>query len=146
MPTRKFVLSGVYLSALVACAPPNLADYRPIVDPSTANMPKFESDLVQCRSIAVEARTNYERQASEQAMTGLLVGAVTGAVVGSAVGSGSSYRGELTAYGAASGAAAGAASSANSQELARFGPNRIIDRCMVNRGHVLLNDLGLGTN
>jgi uncharacterized protein YcfJ len=141
----KNILS-ILLFGLAACAPPNLADYRPVVDPSTTNMPKFESDLVQCRSIAVEARANYERQASAQAMNNLLVGAVAGAAVGSAVGAGSTYRGELTAYGAASGAAAGAASSASAQELARFGPNRIIDRCMANRGHVLLNDLGLGIN
>ena len=30
--------------------------------------------------------------------------------------------------------------------LARFGPNRIIDRCMANRGYTILSDLGAGTN
>ena len=40
------------------------------------------------------------------------------------------------------GAAAGAA--ATDTELAVGGPRRIIDRCMTQRGHVVLNDLGAG--
>jgi hypothetical protein len=73
-------------------------------------------------------------------MAGLLVGAITGAVVGS----GSSYQGELAAYGAASGMAAGASATDYTHELVTFGPRRIVDRCMAERGHAILNDAGRG--
>jgi len=73
-------------------------------------------------------------------MAGLLVGAITGAVVGG----GSNYQGELTAYGAASGMAAGAAANDYSYDLVTFGPRRVVDRCMTERGHTILNDIGRG--
>ena len=73
-------------------------------------------------------------------MAGLVVGALTGAVVGS----GSNYQSELVAYGAASGMAAGAASNEYTQDLVKFGPRRIVDRCMADRGHKILNDIGRG--
>lgn len=73
-------------------------------------------------------------------MAGLIVGAITGAVVGS----GSGYQGELAAYGAASGMAAGAAATDYTHDLVTFGPRRIVDRCMTERGHVVLNNPGRG--
>ena len=48
------------------------------------------------------------------------------------------------AYGAASGMAAGAANNDYTQDLVKFGPRRIVDRCMADRGHTILNDIGRG--
>ena len=124
----------------------NLAEYTPVVDPYNTDMSKFQSDLVQCRGIAVQVKAEYEKQASNEALTNMAVGVVVGAATGAIIGSGSAYQGDYAAAGAASGMASGAAASAEYARLARFGPNRIVDRCMSNRGYTLLNDLGAGTN
>jgi hypothetical protein len=58
----------------------------------------------------------------------------------------SGLAGDLTRYGAASGIASGAAASTNEQLVARYGPNKIVDRCMAGRGYAVLNDVGAGTN
>ena len=136
------IASTLLLSACGA----NLAEYEPVVDPYNTDMTNFKGDLIQCRGIASEVKVKYEEQASKQALANAVAGAVSGAVVGAAVGSNTSYQGELAAYGAASGAAAGSAASAQYYSLARYGPNRIVDRCMSNRGYTILNDLGAGIN
>lgn len=124
----------------------NLAEYEPVVDPYKTDMSNFQGDLIQCRGIASEVKVKYEEQASKQALANALAGAVSGAIAGAVVGSGTDYQGDLTAYGAASGAAAGTAASSQYYALARYGPNRIVDRCMANRGYTILSDLGAGTN
>ena len=129
--------------ALSACAP-NIAEYMPVVDPSKTDMNQFERDLVQCRGIGIDAKANYDQQASKQAAGNLIAGAVVGAAVGATVGRGTGYQGELTRYGAATGALQGSASA--SQTVNQGGPNRIIDRCMANRGYAILNDIGQGFN
>ncbi|MDG1736797.1 MAG: glycine zipper family protein [Paracoccaceae bacterium] len=147
MSTKFTKLPSIIASVLLlAGCNSNLADYTPVVDPSKTNMGSFKDDLVQCRGIAVQAKAAYDEQASKEAMTNLVAGAVSGAIAGAIVGSGSSYQNDWVAYGAASGAASGASASAQYAELARFGPNRIVDRCMTNRGYALLSDLGTGTN
>ena len=131
---------------LSGCVTQSLATYQPVVDPYSTDMNAFQADLVQCRGIASAVKTQYEKQASAQAASSLLIGAATGALVGAAVGAGSANQGDLIAYGAATGASASAASSNEYAAQVRFGPNRIVDRCMANRGYALLNDIGMGTN
>jgi outer membrane lipoprotein SlyB len=128
---------------LTACSPPSIAEYEPVIDQFSTDMSSYDNDIVQCRSVASAAKVEYDQAASKAVLTNVLVGAVAGAVVGSAVGSGS---GDLTRYGAASGMAAGAASTTDLQLIAKYGPNKIIDRCMANRGYPILNDIGAGTN
>lgn len=139
---RVTILIGVAVG-LVACSPPSIADYEPVIDTFTADMSSYNNDLIQCRSVASAAKVKYDQAASKALVTNLVVGAIAGAAVGSAVGSGN---GDLTRYGAASGMAAGAASTTNEQLIAKYGPNKIIDRCMANRGYSILNDVGAGTN
>ena len=141
----KIYVSCALSLLLIACGP-NIAEYEPVVDPYNTDMSSFKSDLVQCRGIASEVKVKYDKQASKQALGNMVAGAVTGAVVAAAVGSNTNYQGDLAAYGAASGMAAGSAASNQYYALARFGPNRIIDRCMTNRGYKILNDLGAGIN
>ena len=141
----KSVLTLPFLG-LVACAPPNLAEYEPVLDTFTSNMDNYEIDILQCRSIASDAKLKYERAAAEAAVTNIFVGTLVGAAVGSAVGSGSGSQGDYTRYGAAAGMASGAGAATNEQLIARYGPNKIVDRCMANRGYSVLNDVGAGTN
>ena len=46
------------------------------------------------------------------------------------------------AYGAVTGMASGAANNDYSHDLVKYGPRRVIDRCMADRGHRILSDLG----
>lgn len=139
-------LAAPFVMLLQLGCTPNLADYTPVVDPHRTNMKKFQSDLVQCRGLASQAKINYDQQASKAAVTNILAGAVLGAAVGASVGSGTGNQGELTRFGAANGAAMGALSANDSADVAKYGPTRIIDRCMANRGYEVLNDVGFGTN
>ena len=129
---------------LSACATESLVDYSPIVDPKMIDQAQFNKDIVECRSIALQVEAEYRKRQNAQAMSNMLAGAVAGAVTGAVVGSGSDYRSELTAYGAASGMAAGAAANDYTGDIVKYGPRRVIDRCMANRGHTLLNDIGRG--
>ncbi len=138
--------SVLFVSFLLIGCTPNLAEYTPVVDTHRTNMKKFQSDLIQCRGIAVQAKASYDKQASQAAAVGIVAGIAVGAVVGSSVGSGTPYQGDLTRFGATQGAAMGALSTTDYAEVARFGPNRIVDRCMTNRGYQILNDVGFGTN
>lgn len=125
--------------ALAGCEPPpTLAEYRPIVDPGRTNSAAFERDLVSCRNVATQAEAAYKERQQKEMGANILAGVLVGAIAGAAIGDSSNW----AAYGAASGAAAGAA--ATDTELAQGGPRRIVDRCMVERGHRVLNDLGKG--
>lgn len=143
--TKPLALCLVATLAVTGCAKLEpLTEYRPVVDPARTNMPRFETDLEACRGVAVQVEADYRQRQQEQMganiMTGLLVGAITGAVVGG----GTDYQGELAAYGAASGMSAGAAANDYSYDLVTYGPRRVVDRCMAERGHTILNDIGRG--
>lgn len=138
----KLKLTSLCLVVLAACTPVmTLDDYRPVVDPSKTNAKKFESDLSSCRNIAKAAEADYkERQAKEaqnQMVAGLLIGAIAGAAIGG--------DGQSAAAGAAYGGAVGATAEGDyGHDLVTYGPRRIVDRCMTERGHVVLNDIGRG--
>ena len=142
--TKKLSIIFLGCTLLGACATESLVDYSPIVDPKMIDQTKFDKDIVECRSIALQVEADYRKRQSEQAMSNMLAGALAGAITGAVVGSGSDYQSELTAYGAASGMAAGAAANDYTRDLVKYGPRRVIDRCMANRGHTLLNDIGRG--
>ena len=122
---------------LSGCVEP-LAEYRPVVDPSMSSPAKFEKDLAACRAVATQAETEYKARQEKEMGQNLLAGLLVGAVAGAAVGGNSDWAATGAAYGAASGVAA------TDTELAVGGPRRIIDRCMTQRGHAILNDLGAG--
>ena len=140
----KFKVLAVSSILLSACATESLVDYSPIVDPKMINQKKFDKDIIECRSIALQVEADYRKRQNEQAMSNMLAGALAGALTGAVVGSGSDYQSELTTYGAVSGMAAGAATNDYTRDIVKYGPRRVIDRCMTNRGHALLNDVGRG--
>lgn len=126
------------IALLPACTVATLDDYRPVTDPGARSAARYESDLTACRSIAKKAEADYLQRQQEQMGANLMAGLLLGAIAGAAIGD----SGDWAAYGAAQGMAAGAA--ATDTELAAGGPRRIIDRCMVQRGHAVLSDLGQG--
>lgn len=134
-PITVVVLAG---SLLAGCVQPTLEEYRPVVDPSRTNAAKFERDLAACRNVALQAEADYKKRQNEQMGANIMAGLLVGAIAGAAIGDSSSWAASGAAYGAAAGVAA------TDTELAQGGPRRIIDRCMAERGHKILNDLGKG--
>jgi uncharacterized protein YcfJ len=138
----KLKMLAVALVALSACTPPpTLDDYRPVVDPAKTNSKKFEADLTACRGIAKSAEADYTQRAQQEAQNQMVAGLLIGAIAGAAVGG----NGQSTAAGAAYGGAVGAAAEGDyTHDLVTYGPRRIVDRCMTERGHVILSDIGRG--
>jgi hypothetical protein len=126
------------IALLAGCVSPPLTEYRPVVDPAKSNPAKFERDLVACRYVGISAEAGYKKRQEEEMARNMVAGILVGAVLGAAIGDSSDY----AAAGAVYGAGVGAAST--DTELANGGPRRIIDRCMADRGHTILNDLGKG--
>lgn len=134
--------SVVLIGALSACVPAEpLQEYRPVVDPARTNARKFEADLAACRNIALKLEADYKKRAEEEMAANLMVGLLAGAVLGAAAGGDMNYAAAGAAYGAAAGAAA---PGDYSRDLVKFGPRRVVDRCMAERGHAILNDVGRG--
>lgn len=123
---------------LAACAPSaTLPTYTPVVDPGAPGAARFQSDLTQCRAVAQQAEQKYLDEQNAQMGANIVGGILVGALLGAAVGN-SDTAGWGAGYGAASGLAA------TDFEQAHGGPRRIIDRCMTQRGHAVLSDLGRG--
>lgn len=135
---RGIVLPLVCAFALAGCVPEPLADYRPVVDPARTSPAKYEKDRQECVAIAQQVQADYQKKANEQLVAGLVFGAIMGAAIGSAVGGNA----ESTRYGAAAGALGGAASTEYTNDLVKYGPRRVVDRCMEGRGHNILADPG----
>jgi len=126
------------MTLLGACVSEPLTEYRPVVDPSKSSPARFEQDLAACRSIALQAEAEYKRRQDEQMGQNIMAGLIVGAIAGAAIGDSGNYAAAGAAYGA------GAGMAATDTELAYGGPRRIVDRCMADRGHVILSDLGRG--
>lgn len=120
------------LALLAACAPAPIADYRPLIDPASKNAARYESDLRACQNIAIKAKNGYmeteQNEMGKNAVAGLLIGAALGAVAGDS--------GRAAGIGASYGAFAGAAGSDTPSSDGT--PQRIVDRCLEGRGHVIL--------
>lgn len=130
--------------AFAGCAGPvPLEEYRPVVDPARTDMSRFERDLAECRQIALRVEADLRRRRDRQRSENIVTGALIGAAVGTAIGSGASDQGDWIAYGAGYGAVAGAAATDRDYGRDRvvYEPRRIVDRCVSDRGHVLLNDV-----
>ncbi|MBF2760324.1 MAG: glycine zipper family protein [Ectothiorhodospiraceae bacterium AqS1] len=143
MRSKKGLVVFIFL-AIAGCAMQPLSEYRPVVDSKRTDMSEFESDLTDCRAIAIELQQEYEERQMNEMMTNLIVGALVGGVVGSIAGDSGNYQGRYTRAGALAGALASASENAYSEDIVRFGPRRVVDRCMSDRGYRILNDIGRG--
>lgn len=140
---KKLVPVACLITTLTACeAPDQLTDYRPVIDPGRTNAAKFENDLVACRNIAVKVEADYKKKQQNEMVAGLIAGALVGAATGAIAGGGTGNKSDYILAGTAVGAAGGAASGDHTYDLVKFGPRRIVDRCMTERGYAVLNDPG----
>lgn len=113
----KPVIAGA-LAALAACA----SHPDPIIDAKGVDMAKYEQDLAECKSYAENVSV------AEGTARGAAVGAAVGAVVGAI--SGDAARG--AGYGGVSGGTQSGLNNKREQE-------RIVKRCISNRGYDVLN-------
>ena len=141
---RKPAMSLVLPTLICACAVEPLVEYTPIFDPYRTDMEAFNKDLIECRSIALTVEADYKKRKQEQETANLLTGVLVGALFGAVVGAGSDSQGDMIASGSAAGASAGVSSNDYGHDLVKFGPRRVVDRCMSDRGYALLNDVGRG--
>ena len=143
----KKIILGISILALVsACAPVvQLQDYTPTVDTYTVDNVKYQKDLVECKSIASQKEIEYKKQMNNQMAANIVSSIIVGAIVGNVAGNsyGSNKSGFINA-GIAAGAASGINESSDEIELATYGPKRIVDRCLISRGHPIIGDLGRG--
>lgn len=123
-----------------------LDDYEPVVDLAQSDHVVYERDLFQCREIAKAAQEKFKEEQANQAMERAVVGAIVGVAAGAIVGSAGGNMGAGAAAGGLYGSAAGGASAAADDDaIVRKHPQKIVDRCLHRRGHVVLSDVGDGT-
>jgi len=135
-----FILPAFLLIA--ACTPPmTLDEYRPVVDPGKTNAAKFEQDLVSCRNVAKAAEADYKERAMKEQQNQMVAGLIIGAIAGAAIGGDGSSAAAGAAYG---GAVGGLSEGDTGYDMVTYGPRRIVDRCMTERGYAILNDIGRG--
>ena len=140
----RYLIPVVAVCALTACATNNLSEYTPVVDTYNTDMNKFETDLIQCRGVAAQAKIKYDEQASKMAMQNIIVGVVVGAAIGSAIGDSTIDQGGFTELGAVAGAAAGADSAANAQLIAKYGNKKIKNKIFSEKNYRTRNRCSSG--
>ena len=160
MHKTKLLIAGMTTAALASCATIesgqgiDITTYKPVIDAKGMgyNQVKLNMDLQECRQIGYEVKARYDAQrkretdaAWKKAALGALAGAAVGAVVDKAY---DKYDGEAITAGALAGAGIGAAVGSDgvdyTRQVVKFGPTSIIDRCMANRGYVILSAEGYG--
>ena len=117
-----------------------IATYRPVVDTQKIDPVKFEADLAECQRLALQKHETAKAQEFNNARGNFFTEVLVGAAIGSAIGDGGGYQGEWTRMGAAAGAARGL--NSYDSDRANNEPKRIVDRCMLGRGHQILNTIG----
>ena len=129
--------SVLYLIVMSACSVAPMDTYEPAVDHFSMDPAQYSRDLTECRSVAASAMAQAEQRQEAQMGSNILTGMLVGAAIGNVSALGTDSRKDSTKQGALLGALAGAAESG---EDVKLGPRRIMDRCIANRGYVLLND------
>ena len=110
---------------LVGCAATSGANYRPIVDSKGVDLNRYESDLRECQSYALQTAG-----AADSAAAGAVAGALLGAVLAGAAGKNYS-RSSSARVGAVSGAVGAGVEGERNQKT-------IINRCLAGRGYKVL--------
>ena len=147
MPQIPTILLLAVTSLLVGCGGTpkhDLGTYSPVIDFYQYDTAQFNTDISQCRQLAITAQEKYDRQRAEERAE-IFASAVVGAAFGNAL---DDKNDSATAVGAVYGAGLGAASTAEAYDYnkvtIKFGPTAIVDKCMENRGYQILSQSGNG--
>ena len=141
-------VSGLVIGCSGAAQRLDLRTYSPVIDIYQYDTTQFNTDITQCRQLAITAQEKYDvEQAEERAE--IFASTVVGAVVGAAVGNASDNNNDsATSVGAVYGVGLCAASAAEANDynrvITKFGPTAIVDKCMENRGYKILSQAGHG--
>ena len=126
----------------------DLGTYSPVIDIYQYDTTQFNTDITQCRQLAITAQEKYDLQYAEEKaeiFASALVGAVVGAAAGNALDNNDN---SVITVGAVYGAGLGTASAAEGNDyngvIKKFGPTAIVDKCMENRGYQILSQSGYG--
>jgi outer membrane lipoprotein SlyB len=127
LKNRFIKLVAIFSAAafLVGCAATSGANYRPIVDSKGVDLNRYESDLRECQSYALQTAG-----AADSAAAGAVAGALLGAVLAGAAGRNYS-RSSSARVGAVSGAVGAGVEGERNQRT-------IINRCLGGRGYKVL--------
>lgn len=152
-PARPLSAASPLLGAFFLCAcaiTPQIAltEYSPVIDLERVDQAQHRVDLEACRVLGLKAQARYKAQREKEigeAVAASLIGAAIGAGGGALV-SRNPSRGAGTGaiVGGAVGGVAGAGNVDYTQDIAKFGPTVIVDRCMAERGYTILSAPGLG--
>lgn len=141
-------VSGLLISCGGDAQRLDLRTYSPVIDIYQYDTTQFNTDITQCRQLAITAQEKYDLKRAEERAE-IFASAVVGAVVGAAVGNALDNNNDsATTVGAVYGAGLGAASTAEANDynrvIIKFGPTAIVDKCMENRGYQILSQSGYG--
>ena len=141
-------VSGLLFGCGGAAQRLDLRTYSPVIDFYQYDTTQFNTDINQCRQLAITAQEKYDLQQAEERAE-IFASAVVGAVVGAAIGNALDDNNDsATTVGAVYGSGLGAASAAETNDykrvITKFGPSAIVDKCMENRGYQILSQSGYG--
>ncbi len=126
----------------------DLTSYAPVIDVYQYDSTQYQTDLNQCRELAVRAQAKYEEQQKKE-KADMLTSAIVGAVIGAAIGNALDDNNDsATTIGAVYGAGIGASQAADANDynrlITKFGPSAVVDNCMTGRGYQILSEQGYG--
>jgi uncharacterized protein YcfJ len=148
--SKTLPLAVLGMLALSGCATDtvDISSYAPVIDIYQHDIDQYNTDLSQCRILAVQAQNKYQEQRKKEQsdmMASMLVGAVIGAAIGNSIDSNDDSGTTIGAiYGAGVGASVQAESNGYDRLMVKFGPTAVVDRCMINRGYSILSTEGMG--
>ena len=141
-------VSGLVIGCDGAAQRLDLRTYSPVIDFYQYDTTQFNTDITQCRQLAITAQEKYNSQQAEE-RDEIFASAVVGAIVGAAVGNELDGNNDsATTVGVVYGAGLGVTSAAEANDynrvITKFGPTAIVDKCMENRGYQILSQSGYG--
>ena len=127
---------------------PNLGTYSQVIDLYQYYATQFNTDITQCRQLAITAEEKYDLQQAEERAE-IFALAVVGVIFGEAVGNTVDDNNDsATTVGAVYGAELGAVSATVANDYNRvvrkFGPTAIVDKYMENKGYQISSQSGYG--
>lgn len=146
----KLFIAVTGISGLWGCATNtvDISSYAPVIDIYQHDIEQYNLDLSQCRTLAFQAQKKYQIQREKEQsdmVASMIVGAAIGAAIGNSLDSNDDSGTTIGAlYGAGVGASVQAEGNGYDRLMVKFGPTAVVDRCMINRGYMVLSTEGLG--